>query len=284
MSTHSFCSACGHQHVPGALYCGRCGEGVSRPPGGDAAGLGSSGRGGMLDGEIAESSGGLPDRPARRLSVHALLVAGVVLLLALVGVLGAALLLQDGSSNTPVSPIAAPTGATSEAPTTGATGSVEGDTSAPPIRCWDNAPAESYSACPALRGVAAMRWLFPALGRDFSSCEPASAYDGKLRAYACKVEVPGDHGARVVYSEWTTFAIGDGHYRRKYGSPDRLDSVFNVWATVYVSERFQTSRMYSSSLPFSVTVASKSERSATQIMSRLESRSPAAINRYLNNG
>lgn len=281
MSPNNYCSSCGHPHVPGALFCGRCGHGVDGavPGGAQTPGVPASGE---IGGEASSgSSGDLSHRAEWRLPVPVLLIGGVVLLLALVGALGAALLLQDGSSSTPISATAAPTGTAEAVPTPGASEGLEGDTETRVIRCWDDNPAEGYSACPALRGVAAMRWLFPGLARDFSSCEPASAYDGKLRAYACTVEGAGNRSARVVYSEWTSFALGDSHYRRKYGSPESRAGGFNIWDTVYVSERFQTSRMYSSSLPFSVTVASKSEQLATEVMNRLEIRSSSTTERYV---
>ena len=125
-----------------------------------------------------------------------------------------------------------------------------------------------------------MRWLFPALAEDFSRCSPGAVYDGKVRALGCTVDSEEGRSARVVYSEWTTFDSGDGHYRRKYGSPDRTDAQFNVWSTTWVSNNFQTSRMFTSELPFSVTVASGSKEVAEAVMDRLRFRPVAQTARY----
>ena len=57
----------------------------------------------------------------------------------------------------------------------------------------------------------------------------------------------------MVYSEWRTFELGDAHYREKYGPSDRTDAQLNIWSTVRVTSNYQTSRMFVSGLPFSVT-------------------------------
>ena len=124
-----------------------------------------------------------------------------------------------------------------------------------------------------------MRWLFPSLARDFARCDPGTVYAGKLRVFECVVSEPGRR-ARVVYSEWGTFELGDSHYRRKYGIPDRTDAQFNVWSTTWVSDNFQTSRMFARGLPYSVTVASSSKDAAAEVMAGLRFRSVTETDPY----
>jgi hypothetical protein len=125
-----------------------------------------------------------------------------------------------------------------------------------------------------------MRWVFPTLGRDFAACTPATAYDGKIRAVGCTVDSGLGRSARVVYSEWRTFELGDAHYRRKYGSPDAQDAQFNIWSTTRVSGKYESSRMFASGLPFSLTVASGSQEATDAVMRRLRFRSPAETKQY----
>jgi hypothetical protein len=124
-----------------------------------------------------------------------------------------------------------------------------------------------------------MRWVFPSLARDFARCAAGTVYAGKIRALECSVDDPG-RKARVVYSEWDTFELGDAHYRRKYGSPDRTDAQLNVWSTAWVSDSFQTSRMFARGLPYSVTVASNSKEAVDEVMDTIRFRAASETNPY----
>jgi hypothetical protein len=203
----------------------------------------------------------------QRISRQGVLVACVaVALLVVVALVGAALLGRqavDADADLEVSPTSAVVPTQRAAPS----GDASSD-SGSRVQCWDGGIRASHTECAPPRGVAAMKWLFPGLARDFNRCNDAAAYDGKVRAFGCTV-LYGDQTARVVYSEWQTFKLGDDHYRRKYGSPDRTGPQFNIWGAVWVSNTYQTSRMFTSGLPYSVTVASKSQAAATSVMERL---------------
>jgi len=269
MSSSEQCARCGTALLAGAKFCGRCGEPISAQPA-----------------ESMPSTASVPALPrsasppaGSRSSLQNLLIAFVAVLL-LVGsaLIGAALL---GGEASDVGAAPGPETAGADAEVGAQTAQEDGSDSEPEqqIQCWNGSKRETHAQCPPLRGIAGMRWLFPSLAEDFSRCSPGAAYDGKVRALGCAVDSEG-HSARVVYSEWSTFGSGDRHYRRKYGTPDRSDGQFNVWSTVWVSNNFQTSRMFSSRLPFSVTVASESEDGATAVMDGLRFRPEMETARY----
>lgn len=212
-------------------------------------------------------------------SRQGLLVGGIAMLsLVLVAILGA-LLLGRQASDTGNEAAAGPSAPVVEPTAGGASTTAAPSASGDPVRCWNGQAAAAYNACARLRGASAMRWLFPTLERDLSSCVPASAYDGKIRAFECMVSL-GGYSARVVYSEWGSFQLGDDHYREKYGAPDRRDGQFSVWTTEKRAKNYQTSRMFASKLPFSMTVAASSEEAASEVMRNLPFRGSAQTDLY----
>ena len=208
-------------------------------------------------------------------------VLAALSLLSLGAFVGAVLLLGGGDDDTVRAPLVQNSGGASPDASADATPESGGADKVTQVRCWNDVQAEAQAACPPVRGPAGMQWLFPSLAAEFSGCDAATPYGGKLRAFGCTMSVPGGPTARVVYSEWRSFELGDTHYREKYGAPDRTDAQFNVWSTVPRSSNYQTSRMFVSGLPFSVTVASRTARDATAIMNQLRFRRAPQTDPYL---
>lgn len=198
-------------------------------------------------------------------------------LLLVVGLAVGAVLLRLGDDPAP------PTAVTSEGSAVGTDPSPveESRTAAPSVTCWDGATRPAVADCAPVRGVAGLRWAFPPLDRRFDRCEPAAAYDGKVRAIACDLTTQRGNTARVVFSEWRTFEDGDDHYRDKYGAPDSDDGQFNTWSPAYIKDDYQTSRMFTAGLPFSVTVASSDRGIADAVMSGFSFRPSAETKPYL---
>ena len=148
---------------------------------------------------------------------------------------------------------------------------------APPtdVTCWDGTRSASRAACPPVRGLPGMRWLFPSFNRAFGDCQATRLYDGKVNARKCTVRLSDGGSAAVVYSEWGSFALGQQHYLRKYGPAAFSQSGMNVWATAFQKTNYQSSRMFAATFPYSVTFAARSPALVRQAVGLLSVRTPA---------
>lgn len=279
MTDSETCSTCRSPLVPGARFCGLCGQRVNTDPMVTLPTPSAHTEPQPVTSPTSEEARREVDQRGRRLPATGLVAIAAALLLCVVLVVGAILVTRGRSD--PVPPLGVPTNTQRSDPslTSSPSHSTTQDTPGP-VDCWNGLSRPTAQDCSPIRGVAGLRWVFPSLSSRFSDCDPSSAYGDKVRAYGCTVTTASGRSARVVYSEWATFESGDRHYRAKYGTPNRRSSQFNVWSTTFVGTNFQTSRMFNRELPFSVTVASQDRDSPSAVMDGLDFRSAAETARY----
>lgn len=272
------CTTCRNPLVPGAKFCGLCGQRVEAAA---AAPTAATPTKPAMDAAppvvhapapaaapptrspvLSPTPPPPPSRPRTQVPAG-VVAAGAAALVLVVGlVAGLVLLGQDNPPNRsePAGTIAAGTDPSPDAPSSSPSAATDD------VRCWNGDSRPSAEECAAVRGVSGMRWAMPPLDRRFGQCEPATAYDGKVRAFGCALTTARGNKARVTFSEWSSYDAGDEHYREKYGAPDRTDSQFNIWDPTFVKDDFQTSRMFAAGLPFSVTVSSAEKEIAEAVM------------------
>lgn len=303
------CTTCRNPLVPGAKFCGLCGQRVDAPaeapaaatpppaPTPQAAPLAQAGPPSEPAPPVMRTPPPAaapptwspvtsapppppppPSRPRRQVPGGVIAAVAAALLLVAGLVVGVLLLGGDDQPSTTASAGTVAETGTDPAPTeTSPTPSA----AAEDVRCWNGESRPSVDECAPVRGVAGMRWAMPPFDRRFGQCEPATAYDGKVRAFGCTLTTARGYTAKVTFSEWSSYDAGDEHYREKYGAPDRTDSQFNIWDPTFVKDDFQTSRMFAAGLPFSVTVSSGEEKIAEAVMSGFFFRPDSDVAPYL---
>ncbi len=140
----------------------------------------------------------------------------------------------------------------------------------PVVTCWDGTEAAADD-CPALEGLAALRWVFPSFRPDADGCEPVAYQDiGTPRPleYACPVRV-GGRRASVNYSERSDLARGLSYFDNRYTLPP--EKVARGTRLVYRDAEPRKDGTYEVTValtkyPFAVTVSATNERLRDQAL------------------